>query len=77
MRATEVGNAFGYLCPSCREGTGLHIDAVIHTEVTLYPDGTQDSGGDTEWDNGSAARCSNCDWNGIVGDLRTIEVEGA
>ena len=68
----EVGNQHGYLCPSCGDGTGLHVEAVIRTEVALYSDGTEDSGGDTEWDDTSCARCSNCDWHGTVADLKTV-----
>jgi len=77
VRQSEVGNQHGYLCPSCGKGTRLYIQAVIRTEVALYPDGTEDSGGDTEWENSSAARCSNCDWHGTVARLKTVTVEGA
>lgn len=75
MKLSEVGNQHGYLCPSCGKGADLHIEAVIYTEVSLYADGTEDSGGDTEWNNDSGARCSNCDWQGTVADLKTVEVD--
>ncbi len=74
MKLREVGNQHGYLCPCCGKGTRLHVEAVIYTEVALYPNGTEDSGGDTEWGSDSAARCSNCDWRGTVGELKTVGV---
>jgi len=73
-KVCDVGNQHGYLCPSCKKGTNLHIQAVIHTEVELYPDGTEDSGGDTEWEDDSQVRCSHCGWHGTVVDLRVVEV---
>ena len=75
MSVSEVGNQHGYLCPSCLSGASLHIQAVIHTEVTLYPDGTEDAGGDTEWGDRSVARCSECGWRGRVTELKTVELE--
>ena len=62
------GNSHGYLCPNCNKGDNLEI-AAIHW-VKLVPDGTgyaQD--GSEQWDDNSAARCTNCDWSGFVEEL--------
>lgn len=70
----EVGNQHGYLCPECEAGDGLTIEATIQVQARLMPDGVDDEGGDTEWDDTSRVRCD-CGWIGMVGDLNEVEVE--
>jgi len=53
-------------CPSCGHDDELMIEAVIHTTVRLHDDGTDNDGGDTEWDGKSGASCSHCGWRGTV-----------
>jgi hypothetical protein len=74
MTAEECGNQHGYLCPTCKKGDQLTISAVRAIDARLYPDGTDDDGGDTEWDDTSCARCG-CGWEGKVKDLKTVEIE--
>lgn len=66
-----MSNQFGYMCPNCGSQDELYIQAVKYVEVSLEPDGTDDDGGDTEWESTSTARCSNCGWSGTVGDFIT------
>jgi hypothetical protein len=71
LTADDVGNQFGFLCPQCSEGTDLYISATMNVQAHLFPDGTDnDGGGDTEWDDASYARCTQCDWAGTVGQLK-------
>lgn len=67
-----VGNFHGYLCPKCKQGNELSISAHIWTDLT--PEGCDNSDSDTEWDHNSSAMCGNCEWDGKVSDLLTVEV---
>ena len=54
-------------CPNCGDDDDLTIEAVRRLDVRLYPDGTDDDGGDTEWDDNSGCSCGKCNWSGTVG----------
>jgi hypothetical protein len=69
-----VGNQFGFTCPDCAKGDELTITAQMIVQARLTPDGTDDDGGDTEWDDASEVRCG-CGWNGTVAQLKVEEVE--
>ena len=75
IKASELGNNMVYRCPKCKAGDCLDIYAVINTTVRLCSDGTDDSGGDTEWDDKSTAHCGACGWGGQVGQLLEEEVD--
>ena len=61
-------NQHGYSCPNC--GSDEEIEIAVMVFVRLCANGTEDVGGDLEWDNDSTARCAECDWIGTVGDLK-------
>lgn len=65
-----VGNQFGYVCPHCGNGDGLYITAAV--TVSLWPDGTDATDSDTEWDDNSPASCK-CGWAGKVSDFGEAE----
>lgn len=75
MTSIELGNQHGYQCPACKSGRQIHIHATIGVIAQLYPDGTDNVGGDTEWDDDSLATCGQCDWKGKVKDLLVIELD--
>jgi hypothetical protein len=66
-----VGNQFGHLCPKCKQGDCLSVVARIW--VGLEPDGTDPLNSDHEWDENSAAYCSNCEWHGRASDFVQAE----
>lgn len=60
-------------CPQCG-GRDLKIGAIRYAQayVTFTPDGEHEleiKHGDTEWEDGSPARCLGCDFQGVVGDF--------
>lgn len=57
----------GFRCPSCESEGPFKIEARVL--VTVYDDGTDDSGSDTEWDDGSYCECFNCGKRGTVKDF--------
>lgn len=65
-----VGNQFGYVCPACGNGDGLRITATV--TVSLWPDGTDATDSDTEWEDKNPASCS-CGWAGKVSDFGEAE----
>lgn len=71
--AGELGNNNGYRCPFCRFGDGLTIFASSVVSARLLVDGTDNDGGDTEWDDSSSAMCG-CGWQGTVGQFISVEV---
>ena len=76
MNNYELGNNMGYQCPRCKKGTHLYISATISVEAELWPDGTDNDGGDTEWGENSGASCfSGCGWMGRVKDLIVLTEE--
>lgn len=75
MTAEELGNQHGYRCPACKSGEDLKIQAVQRVEARLYPDGTDDDGGDIEWKSTSLAWCIDCNWAGQVRDLIVEEIK--
>ena len=74
VTASDLGNQHGYRCPHCRSGEDLSIDAVVTVVARLMVDGTDNDGGDTEWDDESGAYCGACNWAGTVKDLITVEI---
>jgi hypothetical protein len=50
------------ICPSCKKDSRLYVTALL--EVRLQSDGTEDEGGDREWDGQSTCRCGECGWSG-------------
>ena len=70
--AEQIGNSHGYLCPKCKSGEHLRIAARVWSTLTPY--GSDNSDSDTEWTNTSDALCSECQWDGKVSDLLTVEV---
>ena len=68
-KCEAIGNQFGYLCPTCNEGSGLHI--AVDSWARIYLDGTE-TGGDTQWDGNSAATCE-CGWSGKVHQFKIAE----
>lgn len=73
MTAEELGNDHGLQCPKCQAGDQLSIQVLRW--ANLSPDGTDDEPGDTEWDDPSLAKCGECDWQGTVAELLTIELD--
>jgi hypothetical protein len=71
--AEEIGNQHGFTCPECHQGDGLSISAEVQVMARLCPDGTDNDGGDTTWDDDSAAVCS-CGWEGSVEKLVVEDV---
>jgi predicted RNA-binding Zn-ribbon protein involved in translation (DUF1610 family) len=54
-------------CPKCGSDEDIQVSAMIW--ITLTEDGTEDNGGDTEWDNESLCLCGKCGHSGIVRDF--------
>ena len=74
MRTREqIGNGHGCTCPMCHSGENLQIQ--VSRFVELWPDGTGDDDGNSEWDDNSFAKCASCDWAGTVADFVTEEVD--
>lgn len=76
MDAEQLGNDHGYGCPKCLRGDMLEI-AALHW-VSLCPNGTDDTitqDGSEEWDETSAAQCTDCGWAGTVENLLVVELE--
>jgi hypothetical protein len=73
LDAETLGNQHGLQCPKCKKGDELAIEVLRW--ATLLPDGTEDEGGDTEWDDPSRAKCNDCGWEGQVKDLIVIELD--
>ena len=70
----DCDNQFGLFCPRCAHSDGLSVEAQI--VVDLMSDGTEDAGGNHQWDDDSKCRCSNCLWTGVVKELlRVPELE--
>ena len=72
--SSEVGNQHGFLCPSCKSGDELWIDASVNVRARLSEDGCDYDGGDVEWENSNYAGCS-CGWEGTVGQFEEAEKE--
>jgi hypothetical protein len=62
----------GIRCPRCKQEDVIYI--VASHEVRVTDDGTEDEGGDWEWNHGSETRCGDnaC---AFTGPLRDFEVE--
>jgi Zn ribbon nucleic-acid-binding protein len=69
-----LGNQHGYLCPKCRQGDSITIAATVRVNARLFPDGTDNDGGDTEWDDTDTAECGKCGFSGQVRDLWEVEM---
>ena len=54
-------------CPQCGSDSDLTVEAMVYVKARLYSDGTDNEGGDTEWDDKSGVRCGVCGWSGTVG----------
>lgn len=59
----------GMRCPEC--GYEKSFDIEIRKFVTVYDDGTDDTGGDTHWDDESLCQCNQCQFVGRVKDFRS------
>jgi hypothetical protein len=57
----------GFQCPECKSYGPFHI--LVTTMVLMSDEGTEESGGDQEWDKDSYCACANCDHNGTVRDF--------
>jgi hypothetical protein len=55
-------------CPKCKGEGPFQIE--VWTWMTVYDDGTDFTGGDTDWDGTSECRCVACGFFGTVKDLR-------
>jgi hypothetical protein len=60
----------GVKCPKCGQEDLFKIAASVIVEVS--DDGTEDQGGDYEWDQQAFCRCFECDHTGKLADF-TIE----
>jgi predicted RNA-binding Zn-ribbon protein involved in translation (DUF1610 family) len=61
---TTVKEFWEMQCPNCGDDSALAVQALIW--VTLHGDGTEDEGGDHEWDDKAKAMCKACGWNGSI-----------
>ena len=69
----SVSGYWGIACPSCGLDDDLLV-SVIH-QVRLCEDGTEDLGGDEQWDDRSAVFCQNCTHRGVVGEFYTAAAD--
>lgn len=51
---------FGWECPNCEYTEAFRVHALRSLEVMLTDDGTEDKGGDTDWDSDSQVTCCEC-----------------
>lgn len=60
----------GMRCPKCRSEGPFRIE--VRKVLTMHDDGSEDEGGDEEWNNESYCKCCKCpnDWAGTVADFR-------
>ncbi len=65
----SVKNSWEMCCPKC--GSDESVNVEVNKWILLTEDGTEDSSLDlgNEWYEDSAARCSACDFEGIVKDF--------
>jgi hypothetical protein len=61
----------GMQCPECKSYGPFCIDVLM--TVTVYDNGTEDDGGDTEWDENSRCICPQCDYAATVAEFTTRE----
>jgi hypothetical protein len=57
----------GVRCPQCGYEDGFYISALV--ELYVVHDGTEDQGGDHEWEGGSPCRCGSCGHQATVRDF--------
>jgi hypothetical protein len=69
-----MSNIHYYACPECGFENCLKITALMRIEGDLLPDGIDyEAGSDFEFDDTNDARCTECDWDGTVGELIDVE----
>ncbi len=69
-----MSNIHNYACPECGYESCLKITALMRVEGDLLINGIDyEAGGDFEFDDTNDARCTECDWDGTVGDLVDVE----
>lgn len=62
----------GMRCPVCGSLGSFEIE--VTKRVTVYDDGTDDNGGDTEWDDNSSCSCNECEHSGVVREFRDTPI---
>jgi len=64
----------GFICPKCGYDTDLRIEVLRWVRVS--DDGTEDEGGDTEWNDKSPCACGNpdCAYTATVGDFNELSI---
>ena len=67
MAAMTVREYHETACPKCGKDDQLIVAAQVW--VKLVPDGTEDHGGDTEFDDHHVMRCDSCMFSGTVADF--------
>lgn len=58
----------GMRCPEC--GALEPFTIFVKTAVRMWDDGSEDTYGDQEWDDGSYCMCDACTFSGMVMDFR-------
>jgi phage FluMu protein Com len=58
----------GIRCPGCKQEDELMIELLVSVRIT--DDGTEDQGGDYEWDDNSPCSCPKCKFLGTIKDFQ-------